>query len=193
MTTIPADFSLLKGETPVWYGRVSWKRMWLSVALGVLVVLGGPVGFMLGLLFFLNVFLTVLSSEYLVTNYRVYTKYGLVGRRTSEAKREWITGTTVVQGFMGRILNYGDVIFSTPGYYAGAVEMRGVSDPMHVKVLIQGSFQGPGNYGMPLQRETRARAASSLEVPKAGSRCRSCGAWNKEESNYCENCGASLK
>lgn len=169
--------------------------MWLSVVLGLLFLLGGPVGFVLTLVFFLSVFLSVISSEYFVTNYRVYTKHGLVGRRASEAKREWITGMTVVQGFIGRILNYGDVIFSTPGYYAGAVEMKGISDPMHVKVLIQSSFQGPRSYGMPPppQREARAIAPSGLKVPKEGSRCRSCGAWNKEESNYCENCGASLK
>jgi uncharacterized membrane protein YdbT with pleckstrin-like domain len=67
----------------------------------------------------------------------MYTKYGIVGRRVFEIRNEWITGVMVRQGFISRILNYGDLVYSTPGQYAGSVAMIGVSDPMHVRTIVE--------------------------------------------------------
>jgi len=130
---IPSGFTLMEGEKPYWYGRLSWKANWLLILLGILTfwIFG------LGLIFFIIAFLRVRATEYFVTSHRVYVKYGLVGRRVFEVKNDWITGVIVRQGFIPRILNYGDVIYSTPGQYAGSIVMLGVSDPMHIRAIVE--------------------------------------------------------
>jgi len=130
---IPAGFGLTEGEVPYWYGKMSWKANWLLILLGALTIWI----FGLGIIFILIAALRVYATEYFMTNKRIYVKYGLVARRVLEIKIEWVTGTIVSQGFMGRLLNYGDVIISTPGQYAGSVVMRGVSDPMHIRTIVE--------------------------------------------------------
>jgi uncharacterized membrane protein YdbT with pleckstrin-like domain len=130
---VPAGFSLLEGERPVWRGRRSWKSQWFLILLGALTL----VFFGLGLLFLLVAYLRVISTEYFVTNRRVYVKYGVVGRTVFELKNEWITSVVVTQGLVQRLLNYGNIIISTPGYYTGTTVMKDVSDPMHVRTVLE--------------------------------------------------------
>ncbi|MFN3383588.1 MAG: PH domain-containing protein, partial [Archaeoglobaceae archaeon] len=106
---------------------------WFLILLGILTIwiLG------LGLVFFVLSFLRVKATEYFITSYRIYAKYGLIRRRVFEIKNEWITGVTVKQGFIPRILNYGDIIYSTPGQYAGSVMIAGISDPMHLRTIVE--------------------------------------------------------
>lgn len=136
-TKIPAGFSLLEGEKPVWGGRMSWKSQWLLLLLGVLTI--WVIGF--GIVFFLLAWRRVVSTEYFATNRRVYVKYGLINRTTFDLKNEWVTSYVVKQGYIGRILGFGDLVISTPGYYTGISIMRGVSDPMHVKTILEGTLQ----------------------------------------------------
>jgi len=133
VNNIPSGFTLMEGERPYWYGRLSWKANWLLILLGLLTI----IFFGLGIIFFIIAFLRVKSTEYFITSHRMYTKYGLIGRRVFEIKNEWITSDIVRQGFVSRILNYGDLVFSTPGQYAGSVAMIGVSDPMHVRTIVE--------------------------------------------------------
>jgi uncharacterized membrane protein YdbT with pleckstrin-like domain len=130
---VPAGFSLLEGERPVWRGRRSWKSQWFLILLGALTL----IFFGLGLLFFLIAYLRVISTEYFVTNRRVYVKYGVIGRAVFELKNEWITSIVVTQGFIQRLLNYGNIIISTPGYYTGTTMMKDVPDPMHVRTMLE--------------------------------------------------------
>ena len=130
---IPSGFTLVKGEIPYWYGKLSWKANWLLILLGLLTIwIYG-----LGIIFFIIAYLRRLATEYFVTSNRIYVKYGIISRKTFEIKNEWITGTMLKQGFFGRLFNYGDVIISTPGQYAGSVIMIGVSDPMHIRTFIE--------------------------------------------------------
>jgi len=130
---IPSGFGLVEGEVPYWYGKMSWKANWGLILLGVLTIWI----FGLGLIFFLLAALRVYATEYFITNRRIYVKYGIISRRVLEIKVEWVTGTIVNQGFMGRILNYGNLVISTPGQYAGSVVMIGVSDPMHIRSIME--------------------------------------------------------
>jgi uncharacterized membrane protein YdbT with pleckstrin-like domain len=82
-------------------------------------------------------YLSVISTEYFVTNKRIYIKYGIIRRTAFELRNEWITSYTVAQGIIGRMLNYGHVIISTPGYYTGTAMMKDVSDPMHVRTILE--------------------------------------------------------
>ena len=130
---IPSGFTLMPNEIPYWYGKMSWKANWLLILLGIATIWI----FGLGIIFLLIAFLRVVGSEYFVTSHRIYVKYGIIGRSVFEIRNEWITGVMVHQGFMGRLLNYGDLIISTPGQYAGSVVIVGVSDPMHFRTIVE--------------------------------------------------------
>ncbi len=130
--TIPSSFTLMENERPYWYSRLSWKANWLLILLGLLTI-----PFLIGIIFLIIAYLRVKSTEYFITSHRMYVKYGIIARRVFEIKNEWITGVIVKQGFFQRILNYGDIIYSTPGQYAGSIIMIGVSDPMHIRTIIE--------------------------------------------------------
>ncbi|MGC8622316.1 MAG: PH domain-containing protein [Caldisphaera sp.] len=134
---IPSGFILMEGERPYWSGKYSWKANWALIFLGILTILI----FGLGIIFFIIAILRVYRSEYLITSHRIYVKYGIIGRNTFEIHNEWITGTMVKQGVFGRMLNYGNIIFSTPGQFAGSVFMMGVSDPMQVKTIMEDTLR----------------------------------------------------
>jgi uncharacterized membrane protein YdbT with pleckstrin-like domain len=130
---LPSDFTLVEGEVLYWYGRLSWRANWLLILLGVVTIWI----FGLGFLFFLLAYLRIKATEYLITSRRIYAKYGLVARRVFEVKLDWVTGVMARQGFIGRLCNYGDVIFSVPGHYAGSVLFVGVHDPMHLREIVE--------------------------------------------------------
>jgi uncharacterized membrane protein YdbT with pleckstrin-like domain len=144
----------MENERPYWHGRLSWKANFGYVFWGVVLLIAGiataalsfrfipilVVGIFLiliAIILFVVAVVRVISTEYFVTSHRVFTKYGIVSRKVFEIKNEWITGAMVKQGFIARSLNYGDIIISTPGQYAGSVVMIGVSDPMHVRTIVE--------------------------------------------------------
>jgi uncharacterized membrane protein YdbT with pleckstrin-like domain len=152
---IPLELTLMEGENPIYYGRMCWQSNWLrfllsafSFTFGIfffyisetavpvkLLSVYGTILFLLGILFLVIAILSIYFTEYLITNYRVYIKYGLIGRKVSELKNGWITNFMVRQGIAARFLDYGDVTFSTPGIYTGAARMSGVMNPMGVKAI----------------------------------------------------------
>jgi uncharacterized membrane protein YdbT with pleckstrin-like domain len=147
---VPSGVVLVEGEKPYWYGRRSFKSVLGSTIFGLillflgLLMLAGEgfvvvIGFILtiiAIILLLRAILAIVGSEYFVSSHRVFVKYGIVSRRVFEIRNEWITSAGVKQGLMGRVLNYGDIIISVPGHYLGTVAMFGVSDPLHVKTVI---------------------------------------------------------
>ncbi|MFP3321261.1 MAG: PH domain-containing protein [Acidilobus sp.] len=63
----------------------------------------------------------VTTTEYFITNLRTYVRYSSI---VTELENESITYVGVLQSALGRLMNYGNVIISTPGR-AGAVTMVG--------------------------------------------------------------------
>lgn len=147
LTEIPSGFGLLENERPYWHGRLSWKAIIGYLFWGtVFIIVGlatmslyyiGALFILIAIIIFVVAVLRVISTEYFVTSHRVFTKYGIGSRKVFEIKNEWITGTIIKQGLIARALNYGDIIISTPGQYAGSVVMKGVSDPMHIRTIIE--------------------------------------------------------
>lgn len=146
MTEIPSGYTLMENERPYWHGRLSWKANFGYLFWGVVLLIAGIataaiyVGIFLiliAIILFVVAAVRVRSTEYFVTSHRVFTKYGIGSRKVFEIKNDWITGAMVKQGFIARSLNYGDIIISTPGQYAGSVVMKGVSDPMHVRTIVE--------------------------------------------------------
>ena len=55
------------------------------------------------------------SIEMAVTNYRVVFKIGILNIYTEELSNEKIESVSVRQSILGRLLNYGDILFSGTG------------------------------------------------------------------------------
>jgi len=74
--TIPAGFSLSKGERIEWHGRRSYLSQIGLLLLGVLCLFLGVamIWFGIGIIFFLIAFFRVYSTEYVLTNQRVHPK-----------------------------------------------------------------------------------------------------------------------
>jgi uncharacterized membrane protein YdbT with pleckstrin-like domain len=131
---IPDGFALFNGEVPIWYGKPSWKALWLWILVGILTSF-----ILIGFLILIAVIIVIYSSEYFITNKRIYVKHGFISREIYEIKREFIMGTSIRQDFAGRMLNYGSLIFDTPGQYEGRVVMANLSDPLYLRKLIEDS------------------------------------------------------
>jgi hypothetical protein len=95
------------------------------------VIIGG-VPLLIAIILLILAHRKVATAEYFITNLRTYVRYGSI---VTELENESITYVGVLQSALGRLMNYGNVIISTPGR-AGAVTMVGVSDPMRVRQVL---------------------------------------------------------
>lgn len=129
---IPTDVTLNENEDPIWSGHMSWASNWIWFLLALLLCWTIIFPFIFVAIAWIN----VATSEYFISNRRVYLKYGLIRRTVNDLKLEWITNISVTQGFVGRVLNFGNVIIATPGTYSGTSPFLGVSDPMKVRGLL---------------------------------------------------------
>jgi hypothetical protein len=57
-------------------------------------------------------------------------------------KPNGVTSFVISQGIIGRILNYGNLVVSSPGESGGASGMIGVSDSLSVKTVVEKSIKG---------------------------------------------------
>ena len=93
--------------------------------------------FGLGLIFILIAVYRVHSTEYFVSDRRIFIRYGWFSRKIFDLKSEWITNVSISQSFWGRVADYGDITVSTPGERGGFQRMIGVRHVMQVKSLIE--------------------------------------------------------
>jgi tetratricopeptide (TPR) repeat protein len=129
---IPTDVTLNENEDPIWSGHMSWASNWIWLLLALLLCWT----IILPFIFVIIAWINVATSEYFISNRRVYLKYGLIRRTVNDLKLEWITNISVTQGFVGRVLNFGNVVIATPGTYSGTSPFLGVSDPMKVRGIL---------------------------------------------------------
>jgi uncharacterized membrane protein YdbT with pleckstrin-like domain len=135
---LPKDMSLTEGEIPIWFGQMSWISKWFWIFIAVIFLLTrNSFLIVIAVVIAILVSIDVLTSEYFISNKRIYFKRGLISRVLNDIKIEWITNIFVQQGIFGRILNYGDIGISSPGERSGAIGFIGVSDPMKIKAIIE--------------------------------------------------------
>jgi uncharacterized membrane protein YdbT with pleckstrin-like domain len=149
----PSSMSLGAGETIIWSGKRCFESLIGKVILGIVLIImwlifGAFLGFF-GILFFFLIFglagilsiigaiLAHIGSEYVITNNRIYMRYGVIRRRVSEAKFEKITDTLFIQKIWGRLLNYGNVGVNTPGTAWHEIVYTGVKDPENVLNILR--------------------------------------------------------
>jgi uncharacterized membrane protein YdbT with pleckstrin-like domain len=74
------------------------------------------------------------ATEMAVTNKRVLCKLGFVSRSTTEIALSKIESVDVDQGFLGRIMNYGNIrVFGTGNNVAF---MKGIDEPLKFRAAV---------------------------------------------------------
>ncbi len=116
--------TLMKDEKIIYQGKISLWTHWFLIGAGILLAVP-TLGFTLLLL--LIPYIDFRTSELAITNKRVVAKFGLIRRRTFEVSLSKVDSLEVDQGIMGRIFNYGDMVFMNAG---GRVPIPGVKDPL---------------------------------------------------------------
>ena len=91
--------------------------------------------FLLGLFSFARMMVNQATTEIAVTNARVIYKRGLVARYVGEINIDRIEGVNILQGVMGRILNYGRLAIRGMGI--GEVILPPIADPIAFRKAIE--------------------------------------------------------
>jgi len=132
----PTEITLTEGEVPIWFGQMSWEANWVWI-LAALFFLLLIYTFILSIICILIAYVNVITSEYFISNKRIFVKYGFISRTMNDIKMEWVTNTSLDQDFFGRIFNFGNVLIATPGTEIGIEMMMGVANPMIIKGMIE--------------------------------------------------------
>ncbi|WP_313479261.1 PH domain-containing protein [Stutzerimonas kunmingensis] len=126
------DESLIPGESVLYRGRLSWWALapWLALSLlvGALGLFQGAALLVIALVLIAPPLLRYYSTELAFTNKRVFSKTGVIGRRTIELSINRVESVQVHQGVLGRIFNFGTLIVSGAGN--PQAPLRGIADPM---------------------------------------------------------------
>jgi len=120
-------------EEVVWKGTrspLSLLSYWI-VGILTLILLG------LGLIIILLGIIKMYRRRYSVTTERVKSDEGFISHVTRDAELDKIQDTLVKQKFLGRILNYGDLYFSTAGSTSYEIAFENVADPEGLKTKIR--------------------------------------------------------
>lgn len=111
----------------------------LLLSIEIIIIQNGvPLAIFLILLIVIFV-LQVVTYKYIVTNYRVFIRIGLLSKRIFEIKLEDIEGVSCEQGLLGQWLNYGEIIIR--GNSATSPCFPNIEDPMAFKRSIDNYSQ----------------------------------------------------
>ncbi len=103
------------------------KQTDIAVALLILGCILGVYPFIL--------YLSLHLTEMVCTNRRVVYKSGIISIKTEEIKTERIESIQIKQTFWGRVLGYGNILFSGTG--SAKVEFFDVDNPLQIKARIE--------------------------------------------------------
>jgi uncharacterized membrane protein YdbT with pleckstrin-like domain len=133
--------TLIQGENILHHGQLSLWMLWRPIAMGAVllpasVVLGFSqlhYGIALavgaaGLVYWLIAYIKHISTEVALTNKRLISKTGFIGRNTSEINLTKVEGLQVQQSPLGRLFNFGTITFSGTG--SAHAPLRGICDPI---------------------------------------------------------------
>lgn len=89
------------------------------------------------------IFLYLKCKEMAVTNKRVVLRKGIIASDGDEMKNYALTGIEVEQSVMGRILNFGDICFSSAGSGRFVrIVFKNVKNPRSLKAKIEDAVEG---------------------------------------------------
>ena len=126
--------SLGRNERIVYKAQVSWLSQFGRLVFGTLFALlirEIPIIGIIGILFIIVAVLNVMTTELALTNKRLIAKAGFIRRQTIELNIDRAESLSVIQGFWGRIFNYGFIVVRGTGvshapipYIARPMEFR---------------------------------------------------------------------
>src|ERR1700690_3839108 len=142
------DTHLLKDEIVIYRTLLHWKVFIIPVVfavmvLAIFVLIAAKAGYkhvellivIPAILFILNAYITRRSSEFAVTNRRVFMKTGVIQTRSLEILLNKVEAVAVNQTLLGKMLNYGDIVITGSG---GTKELyRGIEDPLAFRRAVQ--------------------------------------------------------
>jgi len=120
-------------EEVIWQGGrspLSLLGYWIVGILTLPLLLFGVLVIILGLV-------KMYRQRYYITSERVKHEFGFLSRVVRDAELDKIQDTLVVQNFFGRLLNYGDLHFSTAGSSGYEIVFNSVSRPEEIKAKIR--------------------------------------------------------
>lgn len=110
------------------------RRSWLASVLNV------PAILTLGLWALVRRY----GSRYTVTNFRVYSRYGIMRKDEAIVQSADVRDVALSQSITSRLLGYGDVEVSTAGRGGSEVVFQGVSRPHRAREAVQGVIEAGG-------------------------------------------------
>ncbi len=123
---------LAGGEQVLYRGRVSaWSLFWWWF-FGVLLLVAG-----IGLVLLIVAWIKLRSTELAVTNKRVIAKFGFISRDTIEINLARIESVQVSQTVMGRLLDYGTIVFSGAG--TPQATLPSIASPLEFRKAVVGA------------------------------------------------------
>jgi uncharacterized membrane protein YdbT with pleckstrin-like domain len=123
---------LASGEQVVARGRISaWSLFWWWF-FGLLLLIVG-----IGLVLWIIAWIKLRSTELAVTNKRVILKFGFISRDTIEINLSRIESVQVSQTVMGRLLDYGTIVFSGAGTPQATIPS--IASPLEFRKAVVGA------------------------------------------------------
>lgn len=111
--------SLAKNEKVVWTGKPTIIPYLIFFPIGL------PLWFFIAW-----------GTHYSISNMRVYAKSGIISKKTKEATLEKITDVNLKQGWLGRLLGYGDLIINTAGTGGYEIVLSSITSPGKVRDML---------------------------------------------------------
>ncbi|WP_330630131.1 PH domain-containing protein [Halocatena halophila] len=103
-------------------------------------ILIAVVGIVLGLAIPIWNYVVLLNTQFIITDKAVYSKRGVFSTRVDRISHRMIQNSTLIQGRLGRLLNYGSIRVDTAGV-AGALTFSDIRHPREILDRIE-SIQG---------------------------------------------------
>jgi len=132
------DQQLMPGEHVIYAASLHWiiflrSFMWFAVGALLIPLAAGlaTIAFIMAAWSFISALVRLLTSEFVITNKRLFVKDGFIRRTSLEILLSKIEGVSIDQGVLGRIVDSGTLIIN--GIGGSKQAFRSISRPFHFR------------------------------------------------------------
>jgi uncharacterized membrane protein YdbT with pleckstrin-like domain len=145
-TTVDPAIPLGSEESVLWTGRPRVTVVLPAALGGLVLVLAGFAGLFVfdsvaalalvpfGLAVSIGRYLRNQRTQYVVTDYALYRKTGVLSRTVSQAALDTVQNSTYSQSLTGSLFGYGDIEFEIAG--GGSFAYHSITDPRAIRGLV---------------------------------------------------------
>lgn len=113
---------------------INWIWVCILIIISILLIASSPI-FLILIPYIIIKILDLKKREMICTNKRIIEKHGIIAVKTNELRNQKIESISIAQGFFGRMLGYGTLIFVGSG--TSRVYMRNISSPAMKKAEFE--------------------------------------------------------